>query len=127
MAMLLPDPCDADCPDVFKQKARDILVEVCQSAENDTELRHALIDFVADFADWDVSAHSTYLPVAHSLIRSAHGAEPTLVVDPFAGGVPFRWRLCARDCEAFATDLNPVSCLTLQIMSAERRAIHEIS
>ena len=32
MALLLPDPCDADCPEAFKQRARDILGEVRPAA-----------------------------------------------------------------------------------------------
>jgi hypothetical protein len=39
MALLLPDPCDANCPEAFNQNARDILGELRQPPESDAELR----------------------------------------------------------------------------------------
>ena len=116
MALLLPDPCDADCPEAFKQKARDILGEMRQPPVSDAELRQALLDFVADFADWDLAPHSTYLRVARSLVQAAHGEEPPLLVDPFAGGGSIPLEALRLGCEAFATDLNPVACLILKVM-----------
>jgi putative DNA methylase len=57
-------------------------------------LRFALLDFIADFANWDNSTVPEYLETARALTQSAHealGGEPgtrPLVVDPFAGGGP---------------------------------------
>ena len=39
-----------------------------------------------DFANWDLAANQTYLEVSRALVKAAHGEEPPLVVDPFAGG-----------------------------------------
>ena len=116
MALLLPDPCDADCPEAFKQRARDILGEVRQPPVSDAELRKALLDFVADFADWDLAAHSTYLRVARRLVQAAYDEEACLLVDPFAGGGSIPLEALRLGCEAFATDLNPVACLILKVM-----------
>ena len=54
-------------------------------------LRFALLDFIADFANWDNSTVSEYLETSRALTQAAHealaatGTRP-LVVDPFAGG-----------------------------------------
>ncbi|MBA7626598.1 hypothetical protein ES703_34052 [subsurface metagenome] len=61
------------------------------------ELRSALLDFIADFANWDNSTVPEYLETARLLIQAAHkslGGEPgtlPLLVDSFAGGgaIPF--------------------------------------
>jgi adenine-specific DNA methylase len=82
----------------------------------DKDLRRALLKFMGDFANWDLSADATYLGVSGGLVKAAHGEEAPLVVDPFAGGgsIPLEaLRLC---CEAFASDLNPVACLILKVM-----------
>lgn len=55
-------------------------------------LRFALLDFIADFANWDNATVPEYLETARALTQAAHealGGEPgtrPLVVDPFAGG-----------------------------------------
>ena len=55
-------------------------------------LREALLDFIADFANWDNSTVKEYLETSRALTQAAHealgGATGTrpLVVDPFAGG-----------------------------------------
>jgi len=54
------------------------------------KLRFTLLDFIADFANWDNSTVPAYLETARSLTAAAHealGGEPgtrPLVVDPFA-------------------------------------------
>ncbi len=59
----------------------------------DNELRKALLKFIADFASWTLAANRTYLDVSRALVKAAHGEEPPLVVDPFAGGgsIPLAW------------------------------------
>jgi putative DNA methylase len=54
-------------------------------------LRFALLDFIADFANWDNSTVPAYLETSRALTQAAHealggesGTRP-LVVDPFAG------------------------------------------
>ena len=88
MALLLPDPCDEHCPAAFKETARRLLgpVPSCVPGTKDEELRKALLQFIADFANWDFAANRTYLDVSRALVKAAHGEEPPLVVDPFAGG-----------------------------------------
>ena len=116
MALLLPDPCDPHCPEAFKQQAREILREVRQPPANDRELRKALLWFIANFANWDNAANFTYLNVSRALVKAAHGEEPPLVVDPFAGGGSIPLEALRLGCEAFASDLNPVACLILKVM-----------
>ena len=116
LALLLPDPCDEHCPEAFKQEAREILKAVQQPPENDAELRKALLKFIGDFANWDLAANPTYLAASRELVRAAHGEEPPLVVDPFAGGGSIPLEALRLGCEAFASDLNPVACLILKVM-----------
>ena len=117
LALLLPDPCDPHCPEAFKQAARAQLPSVgCSAGEMDGDLRRGLLKFIADFANWDVAAHPAYLEVSRALVRAAHGEEPPLVVDPFAGGGSIPLEALRLGCEAFASDLNPVACLILKVM-----------
>ena len=116
LALLLPDPCDADCPEAFKRQAREILREVRQPLANNAGLRKALLGFIGDFANWDMAADPTYLRVGRNLVRAAHGEESPLVVDPFAGGGSIPLEALRLGCEAFASDLNPVACLILKVM-----------
>jgi hypothetical protein len=60
--------------------------------EQPLELRNALLDFIADFANWDNSTDKDYLETSRALVQASHealgglpGTRP-LVVDPFAGG-----------------------------------------
>ncbi|MCZ0951869.1 MAG: DUF1156 domain-containing protein, partial [Rhodospirillaceae bacterium] len=57
MALLLPDPCDADCPEEFKGEARQILLGMhgrpqgwTETIEADEGLRQIILKFIADFA-----------------------------------------------------------------------------
>ena len=94
LALLLPDPCDAHCPDDFKRLAREIIGEVRRLPVTDEELRKALVWFIGAFANWDMASHSTYVRVAQSLVQVAHGGEVPLVVDRSPAGARFRWRRC---------------------------------
>ena len=123
LALLLPDPCDAQCPEPFRARAQKILVGMdgrpqgweaeVGSAEG---LRRVLLRFIADFANWDNAGKPAYLDVAQALVRAAHPEEPPLVVDPFAGGGSIPLEALRLGCEAFASDLNPVACLILKVM-----------
>ncbi|MGE5488383.1 MAG: DUF1156 domain-containing protein [bacterium] len=117
LALLWPDPCDPCCPADFKQKARELLPSV-QGAPGptDEDLRKALLKFIADFANWDLAAHPSYLEVSRALVRAAYPEEPPLVVDPFAGGGSIPLEALRVGCDAFASDLNPVACLILKVM-----------
>jgi putative DNA methylase len=87
MALLLPDPGDALCPQAFKVEARALLLKTRSGIDaDDTGLRRALLKFIGDFANWDLSSDRVYLEVARGLVKAAHPEETPLVVDPFAGG-----------------------------------------
>ena len=53
---------------------------------DDDGLQRALLKFIGEFANWDLSSNTIYLEAARELGRAAHGEEVPLVVDPFAGG-----------------------------------------
>ena len=117
LGLLLPDPGDKECPEDFKKTARELLPQVQgKVGPKDEDLRHALLKFIGDFANWDRSADRTYLEVSRGLVKAAHGEEPPLVVDPFAGGGSIPLEALRLGCEAFASDLNPVACLILKVM-----------
>ena len=123
MALLLPDPCDPHCPEAFRREARRILLGMrgrpkgwTAAIEPDEGLRRTLLKFIADFANWDRAADRAWLDTGRTLVRAAHGEEPPLVVDPFAGGGSIPLEALRLGCEAFASDLNPVACLILKVM-----------
>jgi len=117
LALLLPDPCDALCPQDFKGKARELLPRVQgKPGPGDEDLRKALLRFIGDFANWDLSSNAKYLEVSRGLVKAAHPKETPLVVDPFAGGGSIPLEALRLGCEAFASDLNPVACLILKVM-----------
>ncbi len=117
LALLLPDPCDEHCPKDFRDKARSLLPHLTGPiGPKDDDLRQALMKFIGDFANWDRSADPTFLEVGRELVKVAHGEEPPLVVDPFAGGGSIPLEALRLGCDAFASDLNPVACLILKVM-----------
>jgi len=118
MGLLLPDPCDPNCPPEFRAKAREALKGLPNvgAMKDDEGLRKALLTFIADFANWDHSTSEPYLKASRALVKAAHGEEPPLVVDPFAGGGSIPLEALRVGCDAFASDLNPVACLILKVM-----------
>ena len=119
MALLLPDPCDPQCPDTFKTTARDYLRDVQQHPASDADLRKALLWFIGAFANWDMATDHVYGQVARKLVQAAHDGDAPIVVDPFAGGGSIPLEALRLGCEAFASDLNPVACLILKVMLEE--------
>jgi len=91
-------------------------------AAHQNVLRFALLDFIADFANWDNSTVPEYLETARALTQSAHealGGEPgtrPLVVDPFAGGGSIPLEALRVGADAFASDLNPVAVLLNRVV-----------
>lgn len=85
-------------------------------------LRFALLDFIADFANWDNSTVSEYLETSRALTQAAHealGGMPDtrpLVVDPFAGGGSIPLEALRVGADAFASDLNPVPVLLNKVV-----------
>ena len=111
MALLLPDPCDAQCPKTFKEEARHILLSMygrprgeASPIERDEGLRRMMLKFIADFANWDNAAKPRYLKTGQALVRAAHPDQAPPRGGPFrrrrlhpAGGVAPRLRgVCQR-------------------------------
>jgi adenine-specific DNA methylase len=85
-------------------------------------LRFALLDFIADFANWDNSTVAEYLETSRAITQAAHealggtpGTKP-LVVDPFAGGGSIPLEALRVGADAFASDLNPVAVLLNKVL-----------
>ncbi len=117
LGLLLPDPCDKQCPPEFKMKARELLAKVRgKVGSKDQDLQQALLKFIGEFANWDLSADAIYLEVSRGLVKAAHPEETPLVVDPFAGGGSIPLEALRLDCDAFASDLNPVPCLINKVL-----------
>ena len=115
--LLWPDPCHPLCPSEFKETARELLPSLQGTiGPADEDLRKALLKFIADFANRHLAANRNYLDVSRALVTAAHGEEPPLVVDPFAGGGSIPLEALRLGCEAFASDLNPVACLILKVV-----------
>jgi adenine-specific DNA methylase len=144
-AVLWPDPADPICPTVYLEKAgaemlawtsherqKLLSAESCMRFEaarqnpqkfNDArELRGALLDFIADFANWDNSTVREYLETSRALTQAAHealgGAPGTrpLVVDPFCGGGSIPLEALRVGADAFASDLNPIPVLLNKVV-----------
>ncbi|GAB4443764.1 MAG: hypothetical protein Kow0031_26070 [Anaerolineae bacterium] len=86
------------------------------------DMRYALLDFIADFANWDASTVPAFLETARALTQAAHealdglpGTRP-LVVDPFAGGGAIPLEALRVGADAFASDLNPVAVLLNKVV-----------
>jgi putative DNA methylase len=85
-------------------------------------LRFALLDFIADFANWDNSTVKEYLDASRALTQAAHealGGEPgtrPMVVDPFAGGGSIPLEALRVGADAFASDLNPIPVLLNKVL-----------
>lgn len=129
LAALWPDPADPSCPEKFKQEAARLMKEFrdkrggkLRNWDNPFELRGALLDFIADFADWNNSTSKDFLDVSQTLVQVAHeclggapGTKP-LVVDPFAGGGSIPLEALRVGADAFASDLNPVAVLLNKVI-----------
>jgi putative DNA methylase len=143
-AALWLDPADPLCPEGFREVARaqmrqwaaghlrlmsnesyNRFVEIKKKPElaSDNEiLRRALLDFIADFANWDNSTKKEYLNISRILTQAAHeavggmpGTRP-LVIDPFAGGGSIPLEALRVGADAFASDLNPIPVLLNKVM-----------
>jgi len=143
-AALWPDPADPLCPNAFRETARKLMRTWAadqgklQGAESfqrflqgkqfpkllddNHRLRQALLDFIADFANWDNSTVPAYLDTSRALTQAAHeslgGAPGTrpLVVDPFAGGGSIPLEALRVGADAFASDLNPIPVLLNKVV-----------
>jgi len=117
LALLLPDPCDSNCPEEFKINARKLLPQLTGNiGPEDIDLRKAILKFIGNFADWDNAGNPLFLEIGRGLVKAAYPEENPLVADPFAGGGSIPLEALRLGCEAFAGDLNPVACLILKVM-----------
>ncbi len=143
-AALWLDPADDLCPQEFVIIAKKLMlnwaknhqqrasadslmrfINIAKNPEyldNTLELRRALLDFIADFANWDNSTQPDYLETSRNLTQAAHealggipGTKP-LVVDPFAGGGAIPLEALRVGADAFASDLNPVAVLLNKVV-----------
>lgn len=144
-AALWPDPVDPLCPEPFRKSARSAMLEWTSHErqillsedsrprfeaarknpahfDDSLELRGALLDFIADFSNWDNSTVKEYLATSRSLTQAAHealgghaGTRP-LVADPFAGGGSIPLEALRIGADAFASDLNPVPVLLNKVV-----------
>jgi adenine-specific DNA methylase len=143
-ASLWPDPADDLCPEAFTQVARVRMLDWARehlrlaspesaarmvATQKDPDrladplvLRRALLDFIADFANWDNSTVPAYLETSRALTQAAHealggvpGTRP-LVVDPFAGGGSIPLEALRVGADTFASDLNPVAVLLNKVV-----------
>ncbi len=128
-AALWPDPAQEDCPPKFREDATAIMARFWNPIgrtdldfHDPMALRKALLDFIADFSNWDNSTKKEYLETARALTELAHvalgGAPGTrpLVVDPFAGGGSIPLEALRVGADAFASDLNPVAVLLNKVV-----------
>jgi ribA/ribD-fused uncharacterized protein len=116
LGLLLPDPCDQNCPEDFKIKARNTFEGFVGVRDGDEGLRKALLTFIGNMADWDVANHPRWIGIGRDLVKAAYPDEVPLVVDPFAGGGSIPLEALRLGCDAFASDLNPVAGLMLKLM-----------
>jgi putative DNA methylase len=151
-AALWPDPADPNCPLTFREQAAQLLCDFAEQVRSDAtlaglckdswsrwsrtkattlrpdhagallDMRYALLDFIADFANWDASTMSAFLRTARGLTQAAHealgGAPGTnpMVVDPFAGGGAIPLEALRVGAAAYASDLNPVAVLLNKVV-----------
>jgi len=143
-AALWFDPADRNCPLEFKLEARSLMSKWAQNnlrlcseetslrflsikndpdlLEDDLNLRRSLLDFLADYSQWDKQASAAFLECSRALTKSAHralgrseGTRP-LVFDPFAGGGTIPLECLRVGAEAFASDLNPLAVLLNKVV-----------
>ncbi|NLV27385.1 MAG: DUF1156 domain-containing protein [Methanomicrobiales archaeon] len=128
-ASLWPDPADPLCPKEFIETARKVMDRFWNQQQVEKRelskslaLRQALLDFIADFANWDNSTKEEYINPARELTQIAHeslggvkGTRP-LVVDPFAGGGSIPLEALRVGADSYGSDLNPVAVLLNKVV-----------
>ena len=93
------------------------------------ELRGALLDFIADFANWDNSTVKEFLETSHILTKAAHASlnnidsTKPIIVDPFAGGGAFPIEAARVGGLSYAGDYNilawTINHLELELLPAD--------
>ena len=117
LSLLLPDPCDPECPESFKENVRKLLPRVQGSVgKSDKEIRRALLKFIGNFASWDLSTNRDYLDIGRNLVKIANANETPLIVDPFAGGGSIPLESLRLGCDVYSSDLNPVAAFINKVI-----------
>jgi putative DNA methylase len=139
-ASLWPDPADSLCPKQFievainemqkwskiehlellSKESYDHFIKVNHDSsllQNKTFLRQLLLDFIADFSDWNNATHIDFIKTSRALtlisqssLMNEDGSVP-LVVDPFAGGGSIPLEALRVGADTFASDINPIPIL----------------
>lgn len=127
-AALWPDPVDPLCPEKFKKESARLMKEFRDARGgkprnwgDPLELRGALLDFIADFADWENGNIKIFLDTSNILTQVAHeslggSGDRPLVVDPFAGGGAIPLEALRVGADVFASDLNPIPILLNRVL-----------
>jgi len=121
-AALWPDPVDSRCPEIFRTEAKNQMrlfwnqMDMgSRKLDDSIALRKALLDFIADYADWENSTKDRYLNTARKITQIAYialGGDPKnrpLIVDPFAGGGAIPLEALRVGGDIIANDLNPIA------------------
>jgi adenine-specific DNA methylase len=80
-------------------------------------IRKTLLDFIADFSNWEKSIDERYIAISQKLTQTAieslggeSGVRP-LIIDPFAGGGSIPLEALRIGADSYASDLNPIPIL----------------
>src|SRR5262249_36263842 len=122
---------DEICPQEFRVAAAEALIEHRRVVGGGTDglteghaLRDALLEFIGQYANWDLSDNATFNATARLITEAAHralGKGPDarpMVLDPFAGGGAIPLEALRIGADIFASDLNPVA-VTLNKVALE--------
>lgn len=143
-ASLWPDPGDKNCPELFIKVAQEEMTQWAMkyihllSPESYRDfirlqkepiinidadlLRTLLLDFIADFSNFDNSSNINFIRTSRLLTKIAHeslgnpkGTIPVLV-DPFAGGGAIPLEGLRVGAESYASDTNPLALLINRVI-----------
>ncbi|MCL2825714.1 MAG: DUF1156 domain-containing protein, partial [Polyangiaceae bacterium] len=124
LAALWLDSVDPVCPEEFRLAAAAAIEQiplgddgVIQRLDDPMVLRRALLEFIAQYSNWDKAADELFNSTARQITQAAHKAlgfsiDPRpMVLDPFAGGGAIPVEALRVGADAFASDLNPVAVI----------------
>lgn len=128
-AALLPDPADPLCPESFRQKASQLMEQWRnrrggrqRNWSDSIEIRLAILDFIAEYSDWENSNNKDFIDLGRMLSQSAHeslggllGTRP-VILDPFAGGGSIPLEAARLGADVIASDLNPIAILQNKVI-----------
>jgi adenine-specific DNA methylase len=123
------DPADDNCPQEFRTAAaeaiaghRNVAGGTPLELSDSLVLRRALLQFIAEYSNWDQAANIQFNTTARAITMAAHNAlgisyeERPMVLDPFAGGGAIPLEALRIGADAFASDLNPVAVILEKVV-----------